>query len=52
MPTQDTLNSFQKDKVQNSEVANILVYIEGVEMPISFQIVDYEEDEQVILGKQ
>ena len=52
MPTKDTLYSFQKSKVQSYGVAKILVYIESVEMPISFQIVDCAKDEWVILGKQ
>ena len=40
MQTQDTLYSFQKVKVQIHGVANIMVYIEGDGLSISFQVVD------------
>ena len=43
--TQDTLYNFQKAKVQSYGVVKILVYIEGVEISISFQVVECSEDE-------
>ena len=51
MAKHDVLYSFQNTPVQSQGVVNVLLHINGVSTKVSFQVVDCQDDEQLILGK-